>query len=99
MTESAFKGRRGEIVMMTALVKILNAVKLETAKEPVKFALRIARGMVTATHRCARIFRLRCKRLTREFLKIERLSQTTKRSRQSRSISRKMTSLLAKINA
>jgi hypothetical protein len=100
MTESAFKGRRGEIVMMTASVKTLNAVKLETAKDPVKFVLRIARGMVTAIHRCVRIFKLQCKRSTREFaLKIGGSSQITKRNRPTRSISRKMTSLLAKINA
>jgi hypothetical protein len=99
-TENVFKGRRGEIVMMTASVKTLNAVKLETARGPVKFALRIARGMVTATHRCVRIFKLQCKRSTREFdLKIGGLSQLTKRNRPTRSISRKMTSLLAKINA
>jgi hypothetical protein len=94
MTESTFKGRRGEIVMMTASVKTLNAVKLETAKDPVKFALRIARGMVTATHRCVRIFKFQCIRSTREFVqKIGGLSQLTKRSRPTRSISRKMTSL------
>jgi hypothetical protein len=100
MTESAFKGRRGGIVMMTASVKTLNAVKLGTAKDQVKFALRIARGMVTATRRCVRIFKLQCKRSTREFVqKIGGLSQLTKRNRPTRSISRKMTSLLAKINA
>ena len=97
MTESVFKGSR---VMMTASVKILNAVMLVTVRGPIKFALRIARGTVTATHRCVRIFKLQCKRSTREFAqKIGGLSQITKRNRLTRSISRKMISLLTKINA
>ena len=89
---------RGETITMTALESTLNAAMLVTARDQIRCALRMRMETATAINPCVRTFKLQWKKSTGESpQKIQGLNQVTKRSRSSRSISRKMTSLSTKI--
>ena len=90
---------RRTLMMSASEVTTVIAVIMVTVREPIKYALRIDVEKANATHRNVRIFKFRCKRSARKSLMIEELTQITKESRSSPSISRKMTLLSSKINA